>query len=263
MPTLSVLCLGDVVGNPGREALKRGLKPLQEQFQPDFTVVNVENSAGGFGITLKIYDELCSLPIDLFTSGNHIFDKKEAVAQFDKFELLVRPYNWPSNPLGKGWLSLEKKGKKLAVLQLIGRAFMPAYDCPFKAADSVLETIKAQTPCIVVDFHAEATSEKQALGWYLDGRVSCVYGTHTHVMTADDRLLEKGTAYISDIGMTGATNGILGMEKDPIIGKFLNQMPTHFEPVKHAKSALSGIFLTLDQESGKALSIERIQRDIC
>ncbi len=259
---LSVLCVGDIVGRIGREALRLVLPDLQREYSPDFTIVNLENASSGFGVTPKTYAELAKLPIDVFTSGNHIYDKRELLPEISKLDKLVRPLNFPNTKFGKGAIVVEKDGLKIAVVNAIGRVFMGMYDCPFRAMDAALPGLRAQTPVVIVDFHGEATSEKQAFGWYLDGRVSLVFGTHTHVPTADARILPEGTAYMSDIGMCGFKDGILGMQRKPIIEKFLTQLPTRFEPPKVGPAWVCGLHLVVDGSTGRAQSITPFQREM-
>jgi 2',3'-cyclic-nucleotide 2'-phosphodiesterase len=258
MTTINILCIGDVVGKPGREVLDGYLKQIQAENDIDFTSVNIENSASGFGITKRIYSDLLNLKIDVFTSGNHIYRNKDIMASFNSYKKLLRPANFPANNPGTGYSIFSKGNVKIGFINLIGRVFMGDYDCPFQSADKILDIIKKETDIIVVDFHAEATSEKESLGWFLDGRASVVFGTHTHVQTADDRVLPNGTAYITDIGMAGSEDSVLGMEKEPIIKKFQTQMPTRFTPAKNNSLIFNGIKCKIDVDTGKALSIERL-----
>jgi 2',3'-cyclic-nucleotide 2'-phosphodiesterase len=259
MEHINVLCIGDIVGNPGRIVLRDNLKEIQNEYKIDFTIANVENSAAGFGITEKIYYEFMDMGIDALTSGNHIYRNKSIMAKFNSYNNLLRPLNFPNGNPGKGYKVFHEK-HKIAVINVIGRAFLESYDCPFQAMKSIIEDIKQETPIVIVDFHAEATSEKQAMGWFLDGKASLVFGTHTHIMTADERLLQQGTSYITDIGMVGAYDSILGMEKDPIIKKFFTQMPTRFEPAQSEKNFFNGIVCKIDPETGKSTQIKRIQK---
>ncbi len=258
---LNILCLGDVVGKLGRHILLRELRSLQQENHAHFTVLNVENASGGFGITLKSYKELDSLDVQVFTSGNHVYDKKEIMDQFSQMPKLIRPLNFPKGSPGLGVKICQFNDIKIAVVNIIGRVFMHPSDCPFQKMQSQMETLAKEVQIILVDFHAEATSEKQAMGWFLDGKVACVFGTHTHVQTADERILEKGTAYITDIGMTGASGGILGMERGVIIQKFLTQLPVRFNAMDSGSRVISGIKVSVDAISGRAVSIERIQRE--
>ena len=249
------------MGRPGRELLNSQLRRLQNDLRIDFTIANIENAASGFGVTKKVYDELTYLAIDAFTGGNHIYDKKDVIPLFETLEKVIRPLNFPPGNPGRGYRIFTVKGRPIAVVNLIGRVFMALSDCPFRGVDAVLPEIQKLTPLIFVDMHAEATSEKIAMGWHLDGRVSAVFGTHTHVMTADQRILDRGTAYATDLGMVGAYDSVLGMERDPIIQKFLTQFPVKFEPVKRPSEVIfNAIMVTVNPDTGKALSIEGVQR---
>ena len=259
MTNINILCIGDIVGQPGRDFLFNNLKSIQKDQQIHITIANIENAAAGFGVTTKVYDQLKKLPIDLFTSGNHIYDKKDIIPNFNKLSKLIRPINFPKGNPGIGLKIIQFNDYKIAVINAIGRVFMGLSDCPFQKINEVLPDILKETPIVIVDFHAEATSEKQGFGWFLDGKVSCVFGTHTHVMTADNQILTNGTAYISDIGMVGAKESILGMQKDNIIQKFLDQMPTRFEPPKTTNVIFNAIKLNINSKTGKANSIEKIQ----
>lgn len=261
MPTISVLCIGDIVGRPGRHVLVKHLIQLQKRHNIEFTVANIENAAGGFGVTAKTYQEVGSLPIHVFTSGNHIYDKHEIMTQFHNYPKVIRPLNFSPNAPGEGIRIVKWNHLKIAVVNLIGRVFMGPSDCPFRKIHDKLEEIQKETSLIIVDFHGEATSEKQAMGYYLDGKVSLVFGTHTHVMTADERVLPKGTAYISDLGMTGAKNGILGMEAGPILNRFLTNLPAKFEPSSSKPVMINAVKVTIDTETGLAKKIERIQEE--
>jgi len=252
----SALFLGDIMGRPGRRALAKFLPPLIQKYSPSIVMANGENAAGGLGITEEIGRELL-MHVDVLTSGNHIWDKKDALAYLDKDERLLRPANYPPDNPGMGrYIFKDRWGQKAAVLNLQGRVFMEAIDCPFRTADRELENLRAVTPVIIVDFHAEATSEKQALGWYLDGRVSAVIGTHTHVPTADERILPEGTAYITDVGMVGGYNSVIGIKRDQAINRFLTARPQRFEPGKDGL-VFSAVHIEVDVQSGKAISIQR------
>ncbi|MBU0574511.1 MAG: YmdB family metallophosphoesterase, partial [Candidatus Margulisbacteria bacterium] len=218
---IKVLFIGDIIGAYGRKITEELLPELMRELSPDFILANGENSAHGYGITLKIYTALMDMGIDGLAMGNHMFDKKELGREIAKFENMVKPANYPPAAPGKELLIIEKDGVKLGLLNLLGRTFMAAMDCPFRAADRVVEVIKKETNNIIVDMHAEATSEKVAMGFYLEGRVSAVLGTHTHVMTADDRVLPGGTSYISDVGMVGSQDSVIGMKRDAILKRFL------------------------------------------
>lgn len=255
---MKLLFIGDIVGSPGRKVLKHYLPRLKQKYKPLVTVVNGENAAGGRGITEKIYRELLDAGADVVTMGNHTWDQKEIFDFIDDAKLLVRPANFPDDTPGQGATLINVNDIKFAVINLQGRTFLPALDCPFKKADELVQKYRKLTPYIFVDFHAEATSEKQAMGWYLDGKVTAVVGTHTHVQTADNRILPDGTAYVTDVGMTGPYDGILGMQRDAVMTKFLTSLPVRFE-VMSGREQLSGICVTIDENTGRALATERIQ----
>jgi metallophosphoesterase (TIGR00282 family) len=251
-----VLFLGDVVGRTGRRAMDKFLPSLVKKYAPSMIIANGENAAGGAGITEDIGKELF-LQVDVLTSGNHIWDKKEALAYLEREPRLLRPANYPAtNPGRFVYVFQRADGVKAAVLNLQGRVFMEPLDCPFGRADEEVAALAGQTPVIIVDFHAEATSEKQALGWYLDGRVSAVVGTHTHVPTADERVLPKGTAYITDVGMVGGRNAVIGIAREQALQRFLTSRPQRFEPSRDGLF-LSSVFIEVDTGSGRALTIKR------
>jgi metallophosphoesterase (TIGR00282 family) len=256
---MQILFVGDVVGAPGRRALLEGLEGVIDRHKIDFTIVNIENAAGGFGLTNELFDELSKMPIDVFSSGNHIWDKKEIYDALNSSDRLLRPANYPPGNPGRGWtVQKTASGVSVGVLNLQGQVFMPANaDSPFRIADEELSRA-GEVKVIVVDMHAEATSEKAAISWYLDGRVSAVLGTHTHVPTADETIRPGGSAYLSDVGMTGAYEGIIGFSKDRIIEKFLSQTPRAFETAKK-DIRLSGAVLDVDEATGRARKIERVQ----
>ncbi|HLE60597.1 MAG TPA: TIGR00282 family metallophosphoesterase [Thermoanaerobaculaceae bacterium] len=254
-----VLFVGDVVGKVGRRLLAERLRRLQGEVQAEFTVVNVENAAGGFGLTGTVWEELSRLPVDVFTSGNHIWDKKETAALLDAEPRLLRPANYPAGNPGRGWSTVRSKGGvPVAVINLQGLTFMTAMESPFRAADRILEELSGQTNVVIVDFHAEATSEKQAIAWYLDGRVSAVLGTHTHVPTADERILPHGTAAVTDVGMTGPYEGVIGFKPQAVLERFLLATPRALEPATRG-GALAGALVEVDEATGKALSIRRLR----
>ena len=257
-----ILFIGDIIGKPGRQALVRRLDHLVDRYNIDLVIANGENSAGGFGLTLDVLKELTALGVNCITSGNHIWDKKEQVQFVLADRRVVRPANYPEGTPGVGSVIVETPGGvKVAVLNLEGRIYMKNLECPFRTADHEIERLRKETAIIFVDFHAEATSEKAALGWYLDGRVSAVVGTHTHVQTADERILTQGTAYMSDAGMTGSFDSVIGIGKDEAIRKFLTQLPVKFEiPKKDIR--INGVVVEVDEGSGRAISIERIN-DAC
>nr|WP_245523171.1 TIGR00282 family metallophosphoesterase [Thermosediminibacter oceani] len=252
------MLIGDIVGRPGRSIIRETLPDLRKSLNIDFVIANAENAAGGNGITKKIAEELFACGIDFLTMGNHVWDNKDVFNFIEEELRMVRPANYPPGTPGRGSQVVDiDEGLRIGILNISGRVFMPSLDCPFRAADRELEKLKKVTNIIVVDFHAEATSEKQAMGWYLDGRVSLVAGTHTHVQTADERILPEGTAYITDVGMTGAYDSILGIEREPVIRKFLTQMPSKFEVAKGI-SQLNAIVVEIDNTSGLARKIQRI-----
>ncbi|MDT8858949.1 TIGR00282 family metallophosphoesterase [Alkalihalobacillus sp. MEB130] len=254
---MRILFIGDVVGAPGRKMIQEYTMKLKQKFKPAITIINGENAASGKGITEKIYKGFLAAGAQAVTLGNHSWDNREVFEFIDDAKALVRPANYPSGVPGKGYTLVKINAIEVAVINVMGRTFLPAMDCPFQKMDEILEEIKERTPYIFVDFHAEATSEKQAMGWYLDGRVSAVVGTHTHVQTADERILPKGTAYLTDVGMTGPYDGILGVEKEPVIHKFLTNLPVRFE-VAEGRTQLSGVVIDLDPKTGLAKSVKRV-----
>ena len=254
---MRVLFIGDIVGQSGRRMVARHLQQLVATNSVDVVIANAENAAAGFGITPGVAQELFSLGIALLTSGNHIWDKKEAEGYLAKEGRVLRPANYPDEVPGSGKHVLRVGDRLLAVVNLQGRAFLPAIDCPFRGADRELAELKPVTDMILVDFHAEATAEKQAFGWYVDGRVSAVLGTHTHVQTADERLLPGRTAYITDVGMTGPRDSVIGIRPEDAIPKFLTQMPRRFT-VADGPSQLCAILVDI-QDNGRASGIQRIQ----
>lgn len=255
---MKILFIGDVVGSPGRSTLKEYLPKLKSKYRPDVTIVNAENAASGKGLTKKIYHELITAGADILTMGNHMWDKKEIFDFIDDVDNLARPVNFPANNPGKGYVTGTYNGKKIAVINAQGRTFMQPIDCPFETLDQLVDKLRQETKHIFIDFHAEATSEKLAISWFLDGRVTAVAGTHTHVPTADERILPEGTAHITDTGMTGPYDGIIGMDKDTIINRFRNGLPARFE-VTDGRTQLNGLFIESDQQTGLAKSIKRIQ----
>ena len=255
---MKILFIGDIVGKPGRRAVKEILPSLIGNREIDLVIANCENAAAGFGITRDVVEELYDAHIDILTSGNHIWDKKEVLGFIEDYETLLRPANYPGIVPGKGSVLMPTAaGDYVGVLNLAGRIFMQPIDCPFVTAKKEIVRLKAKANVIIVDMHAEATSEKKALGWYLDGEVSAVLGTHTHVQTADDEVLSGGTAYISDVGMTGPFDSVIGIKKDTIIEKFLTQVPNRFDVAK-GDIRLQGVLMDIDAQSGRANAIERI-----
>ncbi len=256
---MKILVVGDVVGHPGRAILRQALPVARARYAPEYVVANAENAAGGFGITKEICDELLDLGIDCLTSGNHIWDKKEILGVVDLLPQLLRPANYPPRQPGRGsHVGATRRGVPVATLNLSGRVFMGgAIDDPFRCGAAEVERLRREARVIIVDIHAEATSEKVALGYYLDGRASLVCGTHTHVPTADERVLPKGTAYITDIGMTGPYDSVIGVEKEAIIERFLTGMPTRFETAK-GDPRFAAVVVDVDEETGHARSLERL-----
>lgn len=251
--------IGDIVGQLGRQAVQRVLPGLRTELGLDVVIANAENVAGGRGLTNRTAQELFEFGVDILTSGNHIWEQREAYELLDSEAPIIRPHNYPPDVPGRG--SVVHKG--VGVLNLIGRTFMGiTVDCPFRGADGVLDDLRGETRIILVDMHAEATSEKMAIGFYLDGRVSAVVGTHTHVATADTRLLPKGTAYVSDLGMCGARDAIIGWEIEPITERFLTQLPTRFSPVDKGAAIFNSVMIELDDATGRARSIVRVDREI-
>ena len=256
---MRILFIGDIVGQPGRMILQRNISKIKEKYKPDFIIVNGENSAGGRGMTPKIANFYKELGVDVVTSGNHIWANKEIFEFMRTSNFVLRPANYPAACPGVGYTVISKEGNYLAVVNLQGRVFMrDCLDCPFKAIDSLLTFLNTKTRNIVIDFHAEATSEKLALAYYLEGKVSAVIGTHTHVQTADERVLPGGTAYITDLGMVGSLNSMIGMKKEPIINSFLTQMPMRFEVATNPPYIVCGVSVDIDLETSKAINIQRI-----
>jgi metallophosphoesterase (TIGR00282 family) len=252
-----VLFIGDIIGEPGRKMVRSRIRELNDQHRPDLVIANGENAAGGFGITGEIAEELFSLGIHVLTSGNHVWDKKEIETYLMKQDRLIRPANYPEGNPGYGSVVISTGAGKAAVLNLEGRVFMSNLQDPFRTAEREIEKLKKETAVVIIDFHAEATSEKIALAWHLDGRASAVIGTHTHVQTADERILTAGTAFITDAGMTGPTDSVIGVKKEQAIARFLYQTPHRFELPK-GPVHLNAVVLDIDGTSGKAQSIERI-----
>jgi metallophosphoesterase (TIGR00282 family) len=255
---MKILFVGDVVGSPGRDMIQDYLPRLKAKHKPQVTIVNGENAAGGRGITEKIYRQFLEKGANIVTLGNHSWDNKDIFEFIDEAKSLVRPANYPSSSPGVGLVFQKVNHLEIAVISIQGRTFMPALDCPFETVNRLVEEARERTPIIFVDFHAEATSEKQAMGWYLDGDVTAVVGTHTHVQTSDNRVLPGGTAYLSDVGMTGPYDGVLGMEKEAVIRKFITAMPSRFEVPTDGRKTLSACLIHVDEKTGKAKSIERI-----
>ena len=255
---MNVLFIADIFGSPGRRAVRDLIPELVSSMGIDFLIANVENAAAGFGVTKDILTELKAAGVECMTSGNHIWDRREVLPVLDQEPLLLRPHNFPPGVPGCGAkLFRTRAGVPVGVLNLMGRVFMTDTDDPFRTADAVLETMRAQAKVIFVDFHAEATAEKIALCWYLDGRVSAVVGTHTHVQTADEQIFPKGTGYITDAGMTGPHDSVIGVQKELATRKFLTQLPVRFEPAT-GNVKLHGVHLEIDEETGRCRHIERV-----
>jgi metallophosphoesterase (TIGR00282 family) len=255
---MKILFIGDIVGKPGRELIRKGLRNLVEHYGVDFVIANAENSAAGFGVTKDIGDTLLEWGVDVMTSGNHIWDKKEAIEYIGTEPRLLRPANYPAGVPGKGsYVAQTGDGRAVGVINAMGRVFMLNIDDPFAVVLREIEAMRGRTKIIIVDFHAEATSEKVAMGWHLDGKVTLVVGTHTHVQTADERILPNGTAYLTDAGMTGPHDSIIGMEKEPSLARFLNAMPSRFEPAT-GNPRLNGVIVEADEKTGRAVAVTRI-----
>lgn len=259
---MKILFIGDIVGRPGREAVAHLLPKLKTQTKAELAIANGENAAGGSGMTPQIVYELFDYGVDVITSGDHIWKKREILEVVDTDARLLRPANYPDNTPGIGFTVVKTPShNEVGVINVVGRVFMAPLECPFKAARQGLEKIKKKTPIVIVDIHAEATSEKMAMGWYLDGEASAVLGTHTHIQTADEHILPNGTAYITDVGMTGPYHSVLGRRVEQVLERFLTQMPVRFE-VATEDVQLHGVVLDIDPKTGKANSIERIRRKL-
>ena len=255
---MKILFIGDIVGKPGRELLRKGLRNLVGYHGVDFVIANAENSAAGFGITKDIGDTILEWGVDVMTSGNHIWDKKEAIEYIATEPRLLRPANYPAGVPGRGsYVAQTGDGRAVGVINAMGRVFMLNIDDPFAVVPREIEAMRGRTKIIIVDFHAEATSEKVAMGWHLDGKATLVVGTHTHVQTADERILPKGTAYLTDAGMTGPHDSIIGMETEPSLARFLTAMPSRFEPAT-GNPRLNGVVVEADEKTGRALAVTRI-----
>jgi len=258
---LNILCIGDIVGRPGRRILADKLKPLAKELGADCIIANAENAAGGSGLTPQIYNKLLRYGVNLVTLGDHTYRKRDIIKTLETAENIARPANFSEFAAGKGFAVYKtSKGPTVAVVSLIGRIFMKPAECPYNMVDRILPQLQQKADIILVDFHAEATSEKVAMGYYLDGRVSCVFGTHTHVVTADERILPKGTAYITDIGMTGSHNSVLGRAVESVLKSFRTRMPVPFE-IATDDVKMNAILVTVDSENKKAERIERIKID--
>jgi metallophosphoesterase (TIGR00282 family) len=255
---MRILFIGDIVGKPGRDLIRVGLSALVEHHAVDLVIANVENAAGGFGITREIGEQLLDAGIDVMTSGNHIWDKREALDYIGIEPRLLRPANYPAGVPGNGsYVARSRTGANIGVVNVMGRVFMANIDDPFVGVLRQVEAIKSRARVIFVDFHAEATSEKLAMGWHLDGKVTAVVGTHTHVQTADERILPQGTAYLTDAGMTGPHDSVIGVEIEPALSRFLNALPSKFETAT-ANPRLNGVVVEADEATGRAGDIERV-----
>jgi 2',3'-cyclic-nucleotide 2'-phosphodiesterase len=257
---MRILILGDVVGRPGRRAIAELVRPFVREEGVDLVIANAENAAGGMGVDIKSAEDLFSAGVQVLTSGNHIWKKKEIYPYLDDHERLIRPANYPDGAPGRGWCEWQhNNGLRALIINLQGRVFMPNHvDDPFRCVNAILREHGRHFPVVIVDMHAEATSEKNAMGWYLDGRVSAVYGTHTHIQTADERILPGGTAFITDLGMCGPLDSVIGIETQNVIDGFLSQLPRRFE-VARENVVLQGIVLEVDEGNGKARSVKRIR----
>jgi metallophosphoesterase (TIGR00282 family) len=256
---MRILFIGDIVGKAGRQAIEGVLEKVVAGYKIEFTVANGENAAGGMGITPSIAIEILDQGVDVLTSGNHIWAKKEIAPFLDEELRILRPANYPPKVPGRGsGIFHSRNGQRLGVLNLEGRVFMKHLDCPFRVGEKEVELLRKETNIILVDFHAEATSEKMAMGWFLDGRVSAVLGTHTHVQTSDDRILDEGTAYISDAGMTGPMDSVIGIRKEIALERLLTQIPWKFDVAKEAIE-LQGVVIDIDSKTGRSENIQRIK----
>lgn len=257
MTTTKILFMGDVVGRPARDFLKEKLPQVREELNLDFIIANGENAAGGSGITADTAKDLFAAGIDIITTGDHAFKKKEAQEVLEHLDVL-RPLNYGSKAWGKGYLIKSVNSCKIAIINLLGRVFMQPVDCPFKAVGDILDSARKETRIIIVDMHAEATSEKLAMGYFLSGKVSAVLGTHTHIPTADERIIDNFTAYITDVGMTGSFASVLGREKEQIIERFITNMPVHFN-LAQGDVRIQAVVIEIEKETGKAESIRRVE----
>lgn len=255
---MNIAFFGDVVGRSGRRVISHFLPTLKKEQNIDLAIANVENAAGGFGITEKAIAELQRAGVDFFTSGNHIWDNKGGVAVLDDRDDIIRPANYPSDAPGAGYRIVTVGEHSVAVVNIQGRVFMPAIDCPFRAMDKIFETVRDQCKIILLDIHAEATSEKIAMGWHLDGKASLIVGTHTHVPTKDSRILPKGTGYVTDVGMSGSYDSVLGMEKEGVLQRFLQMRPSRFE-VARKDLRCDYILAQIDPGTGRTVTIDHLQ----
>jgi len=256
---MRILFIGDIVGKAGRQAIEGVLEKVVAEYKIEFTVANGENAAGGMGMTPSIAVEILDQGVDVLTSGNHIWAKKEIAPFLDEESRILRPANYPPKVPGRGsGIFHSRNGQTVGVLNLEGRVFMKHLDCPFRVGEKEVELLRKETNIILVDFHAEATSEKMAMGWFLDGKVSAVLGTHTHVQTSDDRILDRGTAYITDVGMTGPTDSVIGIREKVALERFLTQTPLRYA-VASGEIEMQGAIVEIDTKTGKAVGIQRIR----
>jgi metallophosphoesterase (TIGR00282 family) len=256
---VNLLFIGDIFGKVGRDLVRAAVPRLVEQHEIDLVIANAENSAGGFGITRETGEEILKAGVDVMTSGNHVWDKKEALSYIALEPRLLRPLNYPAGVPGAGsYIARTAHGEEVGIVNLMGRVFMLNIDDPFSLGRREVERLRARTPVVFVDFHAEATSEKIAMGWHLDGVATAVVGTHTHVQTADEQVLPQGTAYLTDVGMTGPHDGIIGVEREPVIGRFLNGLPARFESAG-GMARLHAVVITADASTGRASAIQRLK----
>jgi len=254
---VNVLFVGDIFGRPGKQVASHLIPKIRRERNIDCCIANGENAAGGFGLTETTAQKMFSYGVDVITSGNHIWDRREVETLLIQSDRILRPANYPPGVPGNGYTVIDMGGCAVGVVNLMGRVFLPPIDCPFRVADDIIARLRELTTIILIDFHAEGTSEKIALGWYLDGRVSAVIGTHTHVMTADERILPNGTAYITDVGMTGPHDSVIGVRVDQSIARIMTHVPVKFSPAEE-NLKFNAVIVDIDEESGKARSIERI-----
>lgn len=257
---MNILCIGDIVGRPGREALEHLLDQVKEEYQVDFTIVNSENSAGGAGLTSRIAKKFLKLGCDVLTLGDHAWDQKELEEYLENTDRVIRPANFPEGAPGRGWcIQTSGTGIKVGVINLLGRTFMRhQVECPFRAVKKISDEIRKETPIIILDMHAETTSEKMAMGHFCNGMISALYGTHTHIQTADEVVLSGGTAYITDVGMSGPYDSVIGQNTENIIERFLSSRPIRFQVAEH-NTKLCGVVVSIDETTGRASKIQRIQ----
>ena len=259
---MRILLIGDVVGDPGRRVLRELLPPLKAEFTPDVIIANGENLAGGLGATPQLIREITECGVHVVTMGNHTWRRPEFIKGIDAFHHVVRPANFPPSAPGAKTVVYEVgEGRRVAIFNLVGRTFMEPNDCPFRTGLEIVERLRAQTPVIVLDMHAEASSEKIAMGWYMDGKISAVLGTHTHVQTSDERILPQGTAYITDVGMTGPHDSIIGMKHEQVLTRFVTGIPSRYE-VAERDLRLHGVIVDIDEATGKAARIQRISKSL-